>query len=56
MPEDEADGASPECAFCATPRAMMLVRITPKLGAMPELRTFLCSECGDVRTQEVSNS
>lgn len=54
MSGEEADIPGPLCAFCVTPRPMTLVRVTPKLGAMPELRTFLCSECGDVTTHEVN--
>ena len=39
------------CVLCGTP--MMLVRVTPKLGAFPELRTFVCIACGDVRSVEI---
>ena len=32
---------------------MALVRITPRLGALPELRTYRCARCGAVETIEV---
>jgi hypothetical protein len=32
---------------------MMLVRVNPKLGALPELRTYRCGQCGAVETVEV---
>jgi hypothetical protein len=31
---------------------MTLVRVTPKLGALPELRTYRCARCGAVETVE----
>ena len=31
---------------------MTLERVTPKLGALPELRTFRCTACGVVRTRD----
>lgn len=34
-------------------KVMTLVRVTPKLGAMPELRTYRCEHCGAVETVEV---
>jgi hypothetical protein len=34
-------------------RPMTFVRATPKLGALPALQTFICSECGDVRAIEI---
>lgn len=33
--------------------AMTLVRVSPKVGAMPELRTYRCERCGAVETVEV---
>ena len=32
---------------------MMLARITPKLGALPMLRTFQCLDCQEVETIEI---
>ncbi len=32
---------------------MTLVRVNPKLGALPELRTYRCGQCGAVETVEV---
>ncbi len=37
-------------------KTMTLVRVTPKLGAMPELRTYRCEQCGTVETVEVRRS
>lgn len=34
-------------------KAMTLARVDPKLGALPELRTFRCEQCGAVETVEV---
>jgi len=31
---------------------MMLVRSSPKVGALPELRTYRCEQCGQVETIE----
>jgi len=54
MSADEADIVDPLCMLCVTPKSMALIRVTPRLGALPELHTFFCSECGDVRTREIS--
>ena len=35
---------------------MALARVTPKLGGLPELRTFRCEDCGEVETYEVQVS
>ncbi len=32
---------------------MVLVRVMPRLGALPELRTYRCEKCGLVETVEV---
>ena len=32
---------------------MALVRVNPRLGALPELRTYRCAKCGAVETVEV---
>jgi hypothetical protein len=35
---------------------MTLVRIDPKVSSFPELRTFRCDLCGEVRTVEAGPS
>jgi hypothetical protein len=42
---------APSCDYCGEP--MTFERMTPKSALIPELRTFVCSECGDVETIEV---
>jgi hypothetical protein len=42
---------APFCEHCGEP--MTFERMTPKSALIPELRTFVCSECGDVETIEV---
>ena len=42
---------APSCEHCGEP--MTFERMTPKSALMPELRTFVCSQCGDVETIEV---
>jgi len=39
---------------CCCGAEMTLVRIDPKVSSFPELRTFRCDVCRDVRTVEVS--
>jgi hypothetical protein len=39
------------CTICGGRR--QLVRITPKAGPMPELRTFECIDCSEVSTVEI---
>jgi hypothetical protein len=34
---------------------MRLVRVTPRLGALPELKTFHCGDCDHVVTVEVEH-
>jgi transposase-like protein len=41
----ESRGSCPACG-----NAMSLVRITPKSGSLPELRTFRCADCDHVLT------
>lgn len=36
--------------------AMTLVRIDPKVSSFPELRTFRCDGCKEVRTVETGGS
>jgi len=42
---------APSCEYCGEP--MTFEHMTPKSALIPELRTFVCSECGDVETIEV---
>src|SRR6516165_7347933 len=42
---------APSCEHFGEP--MIFERMTPKSALIPELRTFVCSECGDVETIEV---
>jgi len=35
---------------------MALVRVNPRLGALPELRTYRCGRCGTVETVEIKHS
>ena len=37
-------------------RQMALIRVNPKLGALPELRTYRCGQCGAVETVEVKQA
>jgi len=41
------------CPSCRT--AMTLARTTPRLGGMPELRSFECKSCGTILTEAVDN-
>jgi hypothetical protein len=45
---------SPTQDCCGQP--MTLVRIDPKVSSFPELRTFRCDLCGEVRTVEAGPS
>lgn len=47
---NEEDDPPISCKLCGA--TMMFVQSTPKVGPFPELLTFLCKECGDVRTVE----
>src|SRR6516164_3054383 len=42
---------APSCEHCGEP--MTFERMTPKSALIPEFRTFVCSECGDIETIEV---
>ena len=53
--EDEAKQSAPLACPCEG-KAMVLVRVSPKLGALPELRTYRCGQCGAVETVEVKPS
>jgi len=50
MLSDHNQASDPQCELCGA--TMTFVESTPKVGAFPELLTFLCTECGDVRTVE----
>jgi hypothetical protein len=39
------------CPRCAT--VLVLQRITPKLGPLPELRIYKCLQCGCVVEEEI---
>src|SRR3982074_1539247 len=40
----------PACPRCSQP--MRLIRVTPKIGPLPELFTFKCLSCGHIDTME----
>lgn len=42
----------PSLACSCRGEAMTLIRINPRLGALPELRTYRCAQCGAVETIE----
>ena len=42
---------APSCEYCGEP--MMLERMTPKPALIPELRTFVCADCGELETLEM---
>lgn len=42
----------PYCEKCEC--NMKLVRTIPKLGGLPELKTYRCASCGAVKTVEVA--
>jgi transposase-like protein len=44
---------APICPSCGRP--MELARITPRLGGLPELQTFVCRACGETLTEAVEN-
>jgi len=44
---------TPICPSCGRP--MELARITPRLGGLPELQTFVCRPCGETLTEAVEN-
>ena len=47
------ENKDPPCLRCG--RLMMLIKTSPKSEAEPELQTFLCASCGDVRTIELQD-
>jgi len=48
-----AGSNTPICPSCGRP--MELARITPRLGGLPELQTFVCRSCGETLTEAVEN-
>ena len=53
-PAEEAQ--LPSLACLCEGGQMALIRINPKLGALPELRTYRCGQCGAVETVEVKQA
>jgi hypothetical protein len=54
-PADESKDRDhmPQCAKCGG--EMIVASVTPRLGGLPELRTFICNDCGEVVTYEIDN-
>lgn len=48
-PDHTSDDSSPCCSRCGG--EMRPYRLTPKLGGLPELVTYVCIVCGDVVTE-----
>ncbi len=46
---DAAQQPTPVCPNCGKP--MLFVRSVPKIGALPELRTYNCGSCGETVTE-----
>jgi hypothetical protein len=46
-----ASANTPYCPNCGQP--MMLARVTPRFGGLPELHTFECRPCGAILTESV---
>jgi hypothetical protein len=47
------EGDQKHCAQCRT--IMVLERVAPKLGSLPELRTYKCPKCGRVIKCEIDH-
>jgi len=47
------EGDQGRCAQCRT--IMVLERVAPKLGSLPELRTYKCLKCGRVIKCEIDH-
>jgi transposase-like protein len=45
---------APTCPNCT--RLMELARVTPRLGGLPELQTFICRPCGVALTEAVESN
>jgi transposase-like protein len=48
-----ASGNVPLCPNCR--RQMILVRVTPRLGGLPELRSYECLRCRVAYTERVDD-
>jgi len=48
-----AEAKIQRCMSCGQP--MKLVRVTPRLGGLPELQTFECRPCGSVVTKPIDD-
>jgi DNA-directed RNA polymerase subunit M/transcription elongation factor TFIIS len=48
-----ASGNVPLCPNCG--RQMILVRVTPRLGGLPELRSYECLRCRVAYTERVDD-
>jgi transposase-like protein len=53
MSMNSANPNTPICPSCGRP--MELARITPRLGGLPELQTFVCRACSETLTEAVEN-
>lgn len=51
--EDQESTNTVLCPSCGG--RMALVRVLPRTGPYPELRTFRCTPCGEVETKTVSD-
>ena len=49
MDGEQKKESAPPCPACG--KAMRFVRSVPKLGALPELRTYDCKPCGQTVTE-----
>jgi hypothetical protein len=45
------DGGLKYCAACAS--MMVLVRVAPKFGPLPEVRTYKCVQCGRIVEEDI---
>ena len=52
QPQSRKETPPPLACPCGG-KEMVLVRVNPPLGALPELRTYRCGQCGAVETIEV---
>jgi hypothetical protein len=50
--ERPRSGALKYCSQCTT--MMVLVRVAPKFGPLPEVRTYKCVQCGRVVEEDVA--
>jgi hypothetical protein len=52
-PPPDAAGASPALPHCCEHADVVLVGTAPRVGPLPELRTYRCRRCGHVETVEI---